>query len=50
MTGKKVREAIEEIEENEMPVLQYTMIHNEAKLNQQEREDLIKGLKKTFLK
>lgn len=48
VTSRKLDEAIEEIEENEMPVLQYTLIHPDAKLSIQERDELIRGLKKTF--
>ena len=47
--AKTIKEAIEEIEENEMPPSLYTLMHKEAKLTKDEREALINGLKKTFL-
>ncbi len=47
--AKTIKEAIEEIEENEMPPSLYTLMHKEAKLTKDERESLINGLKKTFL-
>ena len=46
---KTIKEAIDEINEGEMPPPQYTLIHRDAKLNKAEREALISGLKKTFL-
>ena len=41
-------EAAEELEEGEMPMAIYTLMHPEAKLTIQEKVELIKGLKETF--
>jgi hypothetical protein len=37
----KLKEAIEQIEENEMPVASYTWMHSDSKLNSSEKEKLI---------
>ena len=47
--SKTIKEAIEEIDEGEMPPIQYTLVHKDAKLTKSEREALIAGLKHTFL-
>ena len=41
-------EAAEEVEKGEMPVFGYTFTHPEARLSQEEKERLIKGLEATF--
>jgi len=41
-------EAIEEIEEGEMPLKSYLLAHPEARLSDVEKQLLIDGLKKTF--
>jgi len=41
-------DAAEELEEGEMPMAIYTLMHPESKLTTKEKEDLIKGLKETF--
>ncbi len=38
---KKMHEIVEEIEEGEMPLYSYTILHNEAVLTEQEKERLI---------
>jgi len=45
---QKADEAAEEVEEGDMPLASYLLAHPEAKLNDSEREALIKGLKNTF--
>jgi len=46
----KFKDAPEEVEENEMPPLPYLLMHKEARLSDKEKELLIEGLKKTFIK
>ena len=41
-------EAVEEVEEGEMPLKSYLLAHPEARLNKAEKAALIKGLKATF--
>jgi hypothetical protein len=41
-------ELIEVVEEGEMPPLQYTLVHPDAKLTDAEREELIDGFNATF--
>jgi len=41
-------EAVEEIEEGEMPLKTYLLAHPEARLSEHEKNLLIEGLKKTF--
>lgn len=41
-------EAAKEVKEGEMPMWFYTVPHPEAKLNDNEKQELISGLKKTF--
>ncbi len=41
-------EAAEELEEGDMPLSSYLLMHSEAKLSQQDENALIQGLKKTF--
>ena len=41
-------DAVEEVEEGEMPLLSYLLLHPEAKLSKEEKERFIEGLKKTF--
>ncbi len=41
-------EAAEELEEGEMPLLPYIILHPEAKLSDSDKKELIKGLKNTF--
>lgn len=41
-------EAKEELEEGEMPPFIYTLIHSEAKLSKEEKEELMKGFVATF--
>lgn len=43
-------EAGEEVEEGEMPLAGYLRFHPEANLTEQEKEELIQGLEKTFPK
>lgn len=50
VTHKQLQKAIKEIQEGDMPPLQYTLIHKDAKLTKQQRADLINGLKRTFAK
>ena len=44
----KGEDAVEEIEDGEMPLKPYLLIHPEANLSQEEKLFLIEGLKKTF--
>jgi len=44
----KGKDAAEEVEEGEMPPAIYTVMHPEAKLTNQEKTALIRGLKATF--
>jgi len=44
----KGEDAAEELEDGEMPMGIYALMHKEAVLTAQEKEDLIKGLKATF--
>ncbi len=46
----KGKDAAEEVEEGDMPPVIYTIMHKEARLSKEEKEMLIKGLKKTFSK
>jgi len=41
-------EAAEEVEEGEMPLSSYLLLHSEARLNKTQKEKFIEGLKKTF--
>jgi len=41
-------EAVEEVEEGEMPLASYLLAHPEARLSDKEKAQLIEGLKKTF--
>jgi len=41
-------DAAEELEEGEMPLASYLLVHPEAKLSENEKELLIQGLKNTF--
>jgi mono/diheme cytochrome c family protein len=41
-------EAVEEIEEGDMPLSSYLLAHPKAKLTKAEKEELIQGLKNTF--
>ena len=43
-----VEEAAEEVEEGEMPLWFYTPLHREARLSEEERVALIRGLEATF--
>jgi len=45
ITPKIIKKAIKQIKEDEMPMWQYTIIHKDARLSDQEKETLIKGLK-----
>lgn len=44
----KVKDAADEVKEGEMPMWFYTIPHPEAKLNSNEKQELISGLEKTF--
>ena len=47
----KLEEIMEEVEENEMPLTSYTVIHGNAKLNQKEKEAILgwaKSLRDSF--
>jgi mono/diheme cytochrome c family protein len=44
----KGKDAVEEIEEGEMPLKSYLLAHPEADLSKEETQKLINGLKKTF--
>jgi len=48
VSSRDISEVIESIEEGEMPMYIYTILHTEAKLTSTEKQDLISGLKKTF--
>ncbi len=52
MWGKQEKnegdEAVEEVEEGEMPLKSYLLAHPEAKLSAEEQKLFIEGLKKTF--
>ncbi len=41
-------EAVEEVEEGDMPLKSYLLAHSEARLNDADKKVLIEGLKKTF--
>jgi len=41
-------EAVEEVEEGEMPLFSYMLAHPEADLNKEEKALLIEGLRRTF--
>ncbi len=41
-------EAAEEVEEDEMPLASYLLLHPEARLNKDEKRALIQGLRRTF--
>jgi len=41
-------DAAEELEEGEMPLASYLLVHPEAKLSKDEKKQLIQGLKNTF--
>ncbi|MCF6245480.1 MAG: heme-binding domain-containing protein [Sulfurovum sp.] len=45
---KDANEAAEEVEEGEMPLKSYLLVHPEAQLSEDEKKILIEGLKKTF--
>jgi len=44
----KGKDAAEEMEEGNMPMTPYLLLHSEANLSDSEKKDLIEGLKKTF--
>ena len=44
----EAKDAVEEIEEGEMPLQSYLLAHPEAKLSEKDKKILIEGLKKTF--
>jgi mono/diheme cytochrome c family protein len=44
----KGKDAAEEVEEENMPMKPYLLLHSEANLSNSEKENLIKGLKNTF--
>lgn len=44
----KTKDAAHELEENEMPLLGYTLLHKEARLSKENKQKLINGLIKTF--
>ena len=44
----KLKDAAEELRDDEMPPFDYLLIHKEAKLSNEEKEQLIKGLENTF--
>jgi mono/diheme cytochrome c family protein len=52
MWGKQKKnkgdEAVEEVQEGEMPLVSYLLAHPEAKLTENEKAELIKGLRNTF--
>lgn len=41
-------EAAKEVEEGEMPLFSYLLVHSEARLSKKEKEQLIQGLENTF--
>lgn len=45
---ERLDEMIETIQEGEMPPLQYTLFHPEARLNAQQRQELIKALESSI--
>lgn len=45
---RDAHEAVEEIEEGEMPLRKYLWLHPEARLDAQERRQLIAGLRRTL--
>jgi len=47
-TQKHARKAAEEVEEGEMPLTSYVLIHRDAKLTDAERAEFVKGLKATL--
>lgn len=44
----KVKDAAEEVKEDEMPILPYIIAHPEARLSDAEKKELASGLEKTF--
>ncbi len=44
----KLKDAAEEVEEGEMPILPYLIAHPEARLSDAEKKELVEGLEKTF--
>lgn len=51
VSNKKLHKAIKEIKDGDMPPFQYTLVaHQDAKLTEQEKTELINGLKQTFTK
>ncbi len=47
---KEAHEAAEMVEKGKMPLSSYLPLHPEARLNEQEKEEFIRGLKATFVK
>lgn len=45
---RHAHESAEEVDEGEMPMKGYVLLHSEAKLSEAEQAQLIKGLKATF--
>lgn len=45
VSKKDIKEAVKQIREGEMPMWIYTLMHKDARLSNQEKETLIKGLK-----
>ena len=45
---KDAHEAAEEVEEGEMPLKSYLLVHPEARLSDEEKRVFIEGLKRTF--
>ena len=43
--AKKIEEIIEEVEEGEMPMTPYVMMHSEAKMSKAQQETFIKYFK-----
>lgn len=44
----EIDEIVHQIRKGDMPLESYVLIHPEARLTEQEKKDLIEGLKKTF--
>lgn len=45
---KHAKDAVEEIREGEMPLFSYLLLHPEARLDEKEKDELMKGLELTF--
>ena len=45
----KLEECFEEIEEGEMPLASHTWVHEESRLSDEEKEELIQFFKRTYL-